>query len=164
MADSTRTSLWLAGVAVVGGLIVWAFSWSGVAFARIALSIPLPDWLSPFERGGLLAWEALGLLVAFLLVVLCVRRFGAPPQLWLGALATSLLLGGRYLTGFVELSRMHAIEGWHDLWYAFPFSDPLVALLALAGLPVVVGLACWLGRRRGEAPVAVPEADVAAHA
>jgi hypothetical protein len=162
MADNTRTSLWVAAAAVVGGLIIWTFSFSGAEFASLMLSTSL--WLEPNQRGSLLAAEAAGLLVAFLLALLAVRRWSAPRQLCLGALAASVLLGGRYIEGAVVLSRIHAPEGWHNLFYSQPFLDPFVALVALIGLPLVVGLACWLALRRHTARVTVPEADEAAHA
>ena len=164
MADNTRTSLWVAGTAVVAGFLGWAFSFGGAVFATTLVSASLPGWLWPLERGSLLAWEAIALPIAFLLTLLCVRRFSAPPQLWLGALAASLLLAGKYLIGLAELSRLHVHGGMHDVLYDQPFLDPVVALLALVGLPLVAGLGCWLASRRRAAQVAVPGANGVSHA
>ncbi len=166
MADNTRTSLWIAGAAVVSGLIAWAFSFSGYVFAGTMLQASLPGWLSPtLQRGSLLTWEGAGLLVAFLLALLCVRRWSAPSQLWLGALAASLLLAPRQLVGLAILARIHATpEAWHDVLYADPFLDPFAALLALLGLPAVVALACWIASRRRAGEAAATEAAPATHA
>jgi hypothetical protein len=147
MASGTRTSLWVAGTSVAGGIIIWAFSFAGFGFASAMLARPLPVWLSPIDRGPLLAWEAVALLVAFLLALLCLRRFGAPPQLWLGALAASLLLAGRQFADLAVFARIGADFAYRDVLYAHPFLDPFVALLALAGLPLAVGLACLLAPR-----------------
>lgn len=149
MPRETRTALWVAVVAVVSGLIAWAFSFSGSMFATVVLSVPLPDWYAG-QRESLLAWEAVGLLVAFLLALLAVRRWSAPPHLWLGTLAASVLLAGSYVEGIIEVSRSEVyLSGtMHNVLYATPFFDPYVALFALVGLPIVVGLACRLASRR----------------
>jgi hypothetical protein len=111
----------------------------------------------------LLAWEAVALLVAFLLALLCLRRFGAPPQLWLGALAASLLLAGRQLADLALLARIGADFAYRDVLYAEPFLDPFVTLFALLGLPLAVGLACLLAPRRRTAERAT-EVPGASHA
>ncbi len=163
MADSTRASLWVAGTTVAGGAVIWAFSYAGFGFASAMLARPLPVWLSPVDRGPLLAWEAVALLVAFLLALLCLRRFGAPPQLWLGALAASLLLAGRQLADLALLARIGADFAYRDVLYAEPFLDPFVTLFALLGLPLAVGLACLLAAKRRTAEKAT-EVRGASHA
>ena len=148
MTYSARGALWVSGWAVVSGFIVWLFSFSGAAFLSFVVGLDLPGWLAPPFRAEQLRWAAIGLLVAFVIGLLVVRYLSAPSQVWLGALATSVLLGGRYLVGAISIWRLDPIDdGWHDLLYSAPFHDPYVALLVLVCTPAVVALACWLAAR-----------------
>ena len=88
--------------------------------------------------------------VVFLLALLSVRLWSAPPWLWLGALAASALLAGRYLIWYLELEAGWRPGDYDDrmhLLYSQPFNDPYVTLFALVGYPAAIGLGCWLGSR-----------------
>jgi hypothetical protein len=148
--------------------IAWTFSFAGSAFMFI-VGVPLPDWLAAgLLRESLLRSQAIGLVVAWLLALLVVRLWSAPPQLWLGAVAASLILAAPYATHFLEYRSGNASSMWHEgRWWVLqapPFLDPYAALLALVGYPLVVGLACWLGSRRRAGEVVAPPSEQALHA
>lgn len=148
MSDAARASLWVSGTSVATALVAWLFSFAGGTALWFVFDRP-PPWLG-IERGRLLSWQALGMTVVFLLALLAVRLWSAPPWLWLGALALSTLLAGRYLVWYAELEA-GALHGPYadldHLLYSRPFNDPYVTVAALVGYPVAIGLGCLLGSR-----------------
>ena len=150
MASTTRTALWIAGSTVATWAIAWLFSVRGALYAWGVLSVHYPG-VGSIDRGTQLAWQAAGLLVAFLLALLVVRVWAAPPQLWIGALAAVLPGAADYLLRLLEVWRLQ--DGhFGEVFHGSVDGDPLVQLAAFLGYPLAVGLGCWLASRRDAAP------------
>jgi hypothetical protein len=150
MSRDLRVALWTAAAAIATVALAWTHSWSGILFlsATGAWRASVLRLLSDMPwRDGLLGPQAINLVLAFVVALLLVRFRIAPPLLWVGSLAASVILALPYAGAFLTLWRVPGspYETSSEILYAPPFADPYIALLALLGYPLIVGLACWLG-------------------
>jgi hypothetical protein len=140
----------VSATSVFAASTAWALSFSGGSCVFVVFG-HAPPWATIF-RDALLWWQALGLAVVFLLALLAVRLWSAPPSLWLGALAVSMLLAASYVIRFIQIrwdfqAAFRPPRDYTHLLYSWPFNDPYVTLFALVGYPLAVGLGCCLGSR-----------------
>jgi hypothetical protein len=152
MSRSVGVALWTAAATLATVALAWTHSWTGLAFLSVTGAwrasplrlLPEMPW-----RDGLLGPQAVNLALAFVLALLLVRFRIAPPLLWVGSLAASVILALPYTLDLLLLWLSPAVpvrgETVTELLYAPPFLDPYIALLALVGYPLIVGLGCWLG-------------------
>jgi hypothetical protein len=148
VTDAARASLWVSASTVFVAFVAWLLSFYGGSSIYLVFGRLVP-WGS-IGLGTLLWWQALGLAIVFLLALLAVRLWSAPPWLWLGALAASTLLAGRYFIGFLEVEAGRPFGPYADmehLLYSRPFHNPYVTLFALVGYPLAMGLGCFVGSR-----------------
>jgi hypothetical protein len=152
MSRGLHVALWTSAATLATVALAWMHSWVGMGFLsvtgawRVSPLRLLPD--TPW-RDGLLGPQAFGLVLAFVLALLLVRFRIAPPLLWVGSLAASVILALPYTLDLLVLWLTPAIpvrgETSSAILWSAPFLDPYIALLALLGYPLIVGLGCWLG-------------------
>ena len=100
-------------------------------------------------------WLAVGLAVAFLLTFLAVRRFGAPPSIWVVGLAYAVLLALRPLVTIATWAVMESRGGaWMPLRESLvrmvgmsPFTKAGIYVSAAVGYLAAMGFGSWLAVR-----------------
>jgi len=158
VSEARHAAIWVSAASVATALISFTLSIHGSAFIGLSTGF---RGLAAYDMGWvrLVALQAFGAALAFVLGLVAVRYWHASRELWFGALITSVLLAARLVVDPVGLwlssartGDGFAASGIQELVHGFPFVSPWAAVMAVVGYPLAVGLACWVARPRADTP------------
>ncbi len=149
MSEYRRFTGWFLASMIALPVIEYFFT--PYAYNTLWLAGVLPN--GPFWRWYV--WLGVGLAVTFLLTFLAVRRWGAPPSIWVVAVANAVLLALRPLVPFATWAILETRGGsWAPLREllarmvgASPFTTTGIYVSAALGYLAAMWFGSWLATR-----------------